>query len=131
MQTNYEMVREWHEKFGAFVGDKPSLNAPVTLHGLRVSLIREEVKEFEEALAKDDLVEVADALADLLYVTYGAGVTYGLDMDAVFAEVQRSNMSKLGRDGKPILREDGKILKGPDFFLPDIVSVLRDQGADL
>ncbi len=87
-------------------------------------LIKEELQELFVAMAEKDIVEVADALTDILYVTYGAGHAFGIDLDACFREVQRSNMSKLGEDGKPIYREDGKILKGPDYSEPDLKKVL-------
>ncbi len=91
---------------------------------LRYELIKEELQELFVAMAEKDMVEVADALTDILYVTYGAGHAFGIDLDACFREVQRSNMSKLGADGKPIYREDGKILKGPDYSEPDLKKVL-------
>lgn len=91
---------------------------------LRYELIKEELQELFVAMAEKDMVEVADALTDILYVTYGAGHAFGIDLDACFREVQRSNMSKLGEDGKPIYREDGKILKGPDYSEPDLKKVL-------
>ena len=92
---------------------------------LRVDLIAEELKELKEAIRDKDIVEVADALTDLLYVVYGAGHAFGIDLDACFSEVHRSNMSKLGSDGKPIYREDGKVLKGPDFFDPDLTKIVQ------
>ncbi len=91
---------------------------------LRYELIKEELQELFVAMAEKDMVEVADALTDILYVNYGAGHAFGIDLDACFREVQRSNMSKLGADGKPIYREDGKILKGPDYSEPDLKKVL-------
>lgn len=95
---------------------------------LRVDLIAEELDELREAIRDKDIVEVADALTDLLYVVYGAGHAFGIDLDACFNEVHRSNMSKLGSDGKPIYREDGKVLKGPGFFEPDLSKLI--QGND-
>ncbi len=92
---------------------------------LRVDLIAEELKELKEAIRDKDIVEVADALTDLLYVVYGAGHAFGIDLDACFSEVHRSNMSKLGSDGKPIYREDGKVLKGPAFFDPDLTKIVQ------
>ena len=92
---------------------------------LRVDLIAEELKELKEAIRDKDIVEVADALTDLLYVVYGAGHAFGIDLDACFNEVHRSNMSKLGSDGKPIYREDGKVLKGPAFFDPDLTKIVQ------
>mgnify|MGYP000311711871 CR=1 FL=1 len=91
---------------------------------LRVDLIEEELDELKEAIANDDLVEVADALADLLYVVYGAGAAFGINLDACFHEVHSSNMSKLGEDGKPIYREDGKVMKGPNFREPALRDIL-------
>jgi len=91
---------------------------------LRVDLIEEELNELKEAIANEDLIEVADALADLLYVVYGAGGAFGINLDACFQEVHSSNMSKLGKDGKPIYREDGKVMKGPNFREPDLKSIL-------
>lgn len=111
------MVREFHETFEHFVNDKPTL-MDKSVQGLRYSLIKEEVDELLEALQQDDIVEVADALADILYVTFGACLVFGIPIDRVFELVQQSNMSKLGEDGKPIYREDGKIMKGPRFFEP-------------
>jgi len=87
---------------------------------LRLDLIREELSELEEAIEKKDIKEVADALTDILYVTYGAGHAFGVNLDKCFAEVQNSNMSKLGLDGKPIYNENGKVMKGPDYFKPDL-----------
>jgi predicted HAD superfamily Cof-like phosphohydrolase len=91
---------------------------------LRLALIEEEVDELREALRKNDLVEVADALTDILYVVYGAGLSFGIDLDACFLEVHESNMSKLGADGKPIYRSDGKVLKGLNYFRPELATVL-------
>lgn len=121
--TNFEMVKEWHKKFGVPVGEHPQ-HIPNERFNLRVDLLWEELDEYQCAVNEGNLVEAADALADILYVTYGAMVEHGFPADELFAEVQRSNMSKLGADGKPILREDGKILKGPNFFVPDIQRVL-------
>tara|TARA_B100001142_G_scaffold291177_1_gene309197 strand:+ start:111 stop:452 length:342 start_codon:yes stop_codon:yes gene_type:complete len=87
---------------------------------LRLNLIREELSELEEAIEKKDIKEVADALTDILYVTYGAGHAFGINLDKCFEEVQNSNMSKLGSDGKPIYNEHGKVMKGPDYFKPDL-----------
>ncbi len=97
---------------------------------LRVELIAEELGELKEAIRDKDIVEVADALTDLLYVVYGAGHAFGIDLDACFNEVHRSNMSKLGLDGKPIYREDGKILKGPAYFSPDLESIIKGNVID-
>lgn len=121
-----EMVREFLHTFGHPVADRPGLVDEATAQ-LRVNLIAEEADEFAEATRERDLVEVADALADLVYVCYGAALAYGIDLDAVLAEVHRSNMSKLGADGKPILRGDGKVLKSDLFSPPDIAGVLAAQ----
>lgn len=124
--TNFEMVGEFMETFGQEVKKSPELPDEGVV-GLRVDLIEEELRELMSALYRDekvDLVEVADALTDILYVTYGAGHAFGIDLDKCFAEVQASNMSKLGEDGKPIYREDGKILKGPEYFEPRLDKVL-------
>ena len=121
--TNFEMVADWHRHFGVPVGESPQMLTPAR-HKLRVELIREEFEEYTDAVATGDLVGAADALVDLLYVTYGAMVEHGFPADTLFAEVQRSNMSKLGADGLPILRDDGKILKGPGFELPNLAAIL-------
>ena len=92
---------------------------------LRIDLIQEELNELKEAIEKKDIVEVADALTDILYVTYGAGHSFGINLDDCFAEVQRSNMSKLDKDGKPIFNESGKVLKGPNYFKPDLKQYIK------
>lgn len=128
-----EMVREFHERF-----ELPIAGAPTLLDGeryaLRYELISEELIELCDAQERDDLVAIADALADLAYVVYGAAIEYGIDLDAVIAEVHRSNMTKLGNDGKAIRREDGKVLKGPHYEPPEIARILRTppkpQGAN-
>lgn len=119
-----DMVREFHEAFGApnLLGETPRVVNERT--ELRFNLITEEVDELYDALLMLDVVETADALADIVYVAYGAALEFGIDLDAVVEEVHRSNMSKLGADGKPIYREDGKVLKGPDYFRPNITEVL-------
>jgi predicted HAD superfamily Cof-like phosphohydrolase len=132
-------VREFHAAFNHYISDKPTLTPtgcddPKSLHNLRVKLIREELEELEEALAANDIVEVADAISDLLYVVVGAGVVYGIPMEETFAEVHRSNMTKLGEDGRPILngvncdldpsKPLGKVIKGPNFREPDFRSIL-------
>lgn len=132
IQTNFEKVKQWHEVFAPHFASRtgPTLEIPETTHDLRIGLIDEELDELKEALELNDIVEVADALCDLLYVVYGAGVTYGLPMDELFAEVHRSNMSKLGDDGKPVVREDGKVLKGPNFSLPNLEMILKKGPTD-
>jgi predicted HAD superfamily Cof-like phosphohydrolase len=124
--TNYEKVVEFMNTYGQEVRLKPSLpNADV--QGLRIRLIEEEFNELKDGIAKGNIVEVADALSDILYVVYGTGAAFGIDLDACFAEVHRSNMSKLGEDGKPIRRPDGKILKGPNYTPPDLKKILDSQ----
>ena len=125
LKTNFERVKEFMKSFGQEVKSKPKWPKEDTME-LRIDLIEEELGEFKDAILSADgtLVDVADALSDLLYVVYGAGHSFGIDLDDCFAEVHRSNMSKLGEDGKPIYREDGKVLKGPNFSEPDLISVL-------
>lgn len=124
--SNFQKILEWHNAFGVPILPVPT-NPVYNRLRLRKTLILEEARELFEAMDAGDLIEVADGIGDLLVVTYGTAAEYGIDADAVYAEVHRSNMSKLGRDGKPILREDGKILKGPDFFKPDLRRVLHTQ----
>jgi len=125
LKTNFQRVKEFMESFGQEVKSKPEWPDSETME-LRIDLIEEELGEFKDAIVDGDgtLVDVADALSDLLYVVYGAGHSFGIDLDDCFAEVHRSNMSKLGEDGEPIYREDGKVLKGPNFSEPDLTSVL-------
>lgn len=122
--SNFTDVKNFMETFGQEVKMEPEW-PDIETQKLRVELIVEELSELEDANEEQDLVAVADALTDILYVTYGAGHAYGIDLDACFKEVQRSNMSKLGEDGEPIYREDGKVLKGPNFSEPDLKSVLQ------
>lgn len=122
-KTNFELVGEFMETFGQNVLTDPTFPAK-KVQKMRVKLIREELKELIEAIKDNDIVEVADALTDILYVTYGAGHAFGVDLDACFAEVQRSNMTKLGADGKPVYRDDGKVIKGPNYSEPDLQKVL-------
>ena len=117
--TNFEKVRLFMKTFGQEVKTNPSLSTN-KINNLRISLINEELDEFREAIKNNNIKEVADALTDILYVTYGAGHAFGIDLDKCFEEVQRSNMSKLGKDGKPIYNEHGKVMKGPDYFKPDL-----------
>ena len=117
--TNFEKVGLFMKTFGQEVKNRPSLSSE-KINNLRISLIEEELKEFKDALFNKDIKEVADALTDILYVTYGAGHAFGINLDKCFAEVQNSNMSKLGDDGKPIYNEKGKVLKGPNYFKPDL-----------
>ena len=117
--TNFESVKKFMQTFGQEVKTRADFpNDKITK--LRLDLIREELSELEEAIEKKDIKEVADALTDILYVTYGAGHAFGINLDKCFEEVQNSNMSKLGSDGKPIFNEHGKVMKGPDYFKPDL-----------
>ena len=117
--TNFESVKQFMQTFGQEVRTKASFPNDKTTK-LRLDLIKEELSELEEAIDKKDIKEVADALTDILYVTYGAGHAFGINLDHCFREVQNSNMSKLGSDGKPIYNEHGKVMKGPDYFKPDL-----------
>jgi predicted HAD superfamily Cof-like phosphohydrolase len=117
-------VAEFHMAFNLPIRQLPSTEIDHALARLRVSLLEEEVGEFVAASEKGDLVGIADALADIVYVVYGTALTYGIGLDAVLREVHRSNMSKLGSDGKPLIRDDGKVLKSERYFPPDIASVL-------
>ena len=121
--TNFEKVGLFMKTFGQEVKNRPSLSSE-KINNLRISLIEEELKEFKDALINKDIKEVADALTDILYVTYGAGHAFGINLDDCFSEVQRSNMSKLGNDGKPIYNEHGKVMKGPNYFEPDLKKFL-------
>jgi len=111
------------EKFGQKIATKPKFPSNDVVE-LRYELIREELEELKDAIKDKDIVEVADALTDILYVTYGAGLAFGIDLDKCYAEVHRSNMTKLGEDGKPVYREDGKIKKGPNYERPNLRKVL-------
>ena len=122
--TNFEKVRLFMKTFGQEVKTNPSLSTN-KINDLRISLINEELDEFREAIKNDNIKEVADALTDILYVTYGAGHAFGIDLDKCFDEVQRSNMSKLGKDGKPIRNEAGKVMKGPNYYKPDLSKFVR------
>lgn len=122
-ETNFEKVENFMKAFGQEVKDHPEL-ADFNTAELRLELITEEVQELATAIDNDDIVEIADALTDILYVVYGAGHAYGIDLDDCFDEVHRSNMSKLGEDGKPIYREDGKVMKGPNYSAPDLEGVI-------
>jgi len=117
--TNFEKVGLFMTTFGQEVKKKASFSDDKT-NNLRINLIEEELNEFKEAMSKKDLKEVADALTDILYVTYGAGHAFGINLDDCFEEVQKSNMSKLGDDGKPIYNELGKVMKGPKYFKPNL-----------
>ena len=117
--SNFNKVRTFMETFGQDVKTEPSFNTD-KVNKLRFDLIKEELDELKEAMKNRDLLEVADALTNILYVTYGAGHAFGVDLDKCFEEVQSSNMSKLGEDGKPIYNESGKVMKGPKYFKPDL-----------
>jgi len=117
--SNFSKVGIFMKTFGQEVKDKPSFSTD-KINNLRINLIKEELEELTEAMKNKDLIEVADALTDILYVTYGAGHAFGIDLDKCFEEVQNSNMSKLGIDGKPIYNEYGKVLKGPNYFKPNL-----------
>jgi len=123
IESNFESVGDFMESFGQEVHNEPTLRDSQTQQ-LRYDLIDEELEELKMAFDNDDIVEIADALTDLLYVVYGAGHAFGIDLDECFLEVHESNMSKLGEGGRPIYREDGKVLKGPDYFPPNLKEIL-------
>ena len=116
--SNFSKVGIFMKTFGQEVKDKPSFSTD-KINKLRIDLIKEELDEFTEAMKNKDLLEVADALTDILYVAYGAGHAFGIDLDKCFDEVQNSNMSKLDENGKPIYNDSGKVMKGPNYFKPD------------
>ena len=122
--TNFQKVKKFMETFGQEVKSSPSFSSE-KINKLRYNLIKEELDEFKQALDNNDLLEVADALTDILYVTYGAGHAFGIDLDACFDEVQNSNMSKLGSDGKPIYNDQGKVMKGPKYFKPNLSKFMK------
>ena len=117
--SNFKKVKTFMETFGQEVKNQPSFSTE-KVNKLRYDLIKEELEELKLALDNKDLLEVADALTDILYVTYGAGHAFGVDLDKCFEEVQNSNMSKLDKNGKPIYNESGKVMKGPKYFKPDL-----------
>ena len=117
--TNFQKVKTFMQTFGQEVKSKPSFSSD-KINELRYNLIREEIEELKQAMDNKDILEVADALTDILYVTYGAGHAFGINLDACFEEVQNSNMSKLDENGKPIYNEHGKVMKGPNYFKPDL-----------
>ena len=117
--SNFNRVKIFMKTFGQEVKTKPSFSTD-KINNLRYDLIKEELEELKEAMENKDLLEVADALTDILYVTYGAGHAFGIDLDKCFNEVQQSNMSKLDEGGKPIYNDDGKVMKGPKYFKPDL-----------
>ena len=122
--TNFEKVGNFMKTFGQDVKQSSSFSSD-KINALRVSLIKEELDELIQAMNKKDLVEVADALTDILYVTYGAGHAFGINLDDCFEEVQNSNMSKLDNNGKPIYNENGKVMKGPNYFKPDLNKFIK------
>mgnify|MGYP001435741000 CR=1 FL=1 len=122
--TNFNKVGIFMKTFGQEVKIKPSFNTD-KINQLRISLIKEELEELKEAMKNEDLVEVADALTDILYVTYGAGHAFGINLDRCFDEVQNSNLSKLDNEGKPIYNEFGKVMKGPNYFKPNLKKILN------
>ncbi|MGB0199575.1 MAG: hypothetical protein ACPF80_06040 [Flavobacteriaceae bacterium] len=127
MKNKIAAVETFHKAFGLDVNAQPVTDLPKAILDLRFSLMDEENREYLEAAKNNDMVEVADALGDMLYILCGTILTHGMQdlIDEVFEEIQRSNMSKLGADGKPIYREDGKVLKGPNYFTPDLKSILE------
>ncbi len=122
--TNFEKVGFFMKTFNQEVKVSSSLGTE-KINSLRISLISEELEELKQAISEKNLTEVADALTDILYVTYGAGHAFGIDLDKCFDEVQNSNMSKLGKDGKPIFNEFGKVMKGPNYFKPDLSKYVK------
>ena len=122
--SNFRKVGTFMKTFGQEVKTKPSFSTE-KINKLRIDLIKEELEELSEAMNNRDLLEVADALTDILYVTYGAGHAFGIDLDKCFDEVQNSNMSKLDENGKPIYNESGKVMKGPNYFKPDLSKFLN------
>ena len=122
--TNFEKVGLFMKTFNQDVKVSSSLSSD-KINALRISLISEELEELKQAISEKNLIEVADALTDILYVTYGAGHAFGIDLDKCFDEVQNSNMSKLGKNGKPIFNEFGKVMKGPNYFKPDLSKFIK------
>ena len=122
--TNFQKVKTFMQTFGQEVKLKPSFSTE-KINDLRYSLIQEELDELKQAIENKDLLEVADALTDILYVTYGAGHAFGIDLDSCFEEVQNSNMSKLGNNGKPIYNDAGKVMKGPNFYKPNLSKFVK------
>jgi len=127
MKNKIESVHKFHQAFGLGIKNEPTANLDMKKNLLRYELMREENEEYLEAANNNDLVEVADALGDMLYILCGTIIEHGMQdkIEEVFNEIQRSNMSKLGADGKPIYREDGKVLKGPNYFKPNIADILK------
>tara|TARA_B100000795_G_C22719414_1_gene406792 strand:- start:364 stop:741 length:378 start_codon:yes stop_codon:yes gene_type:complete len=124
--SNFQSVKIFMQTFGQEVKNKTEFPSE-KITQLRYELIKEELEELNEAIKSKDMKEIADALSDILYVTYGAGHAFGIDLDKCFDEVQKSNMSKLGSDGKPIYNESGKVMKGPSYFKPDLNKFLKNN----
>ena len=122
--TNFQKVKTFMQTFGQEVKSKPSFSTE-KINQLRYNLINEELEELKQAILNKDLLETADALTDILYVTYGAGHAFGIDLDKCFEEVQNSNMSKLGEDEKPIYNDEGKVMKGPKYYKPDLSKFIK------
>ena len=122
--TNFQKVKTFMQTFGQEVKSRPSFSTE-KINQLRYNLINEELEELKQAILNKDLLETADALTDILYVTYGAGHAFGIDLDKCFEEVQNSNMSKLGDDGKPIYNDSGKVMKGPNYFKPNLSKFVK------
>ena len=122
--SNFNKVGIFMKTFGQEVKSKPSFSTD-KINKLRIDLIKEELEELQEAMKNNDLLEVADALTDILYVTYGAGHAFGINLDKCFDEVQNSNMSKLNENGEPIYNESGKVMKGPNYFKPDLLKFIN------
>lgn len=132
MKKQINHVKRFHEVYEAPILEKPGIPSKKRMQ-LRHKLLSEELSEYEEACANNDLVEISDSLVDLAYILFGTVLEHGLQdkFEAMFEEVQRSNMSKLDRNGQPIKREDGKILKGPDFFLPNLQAILQEESVQI
>tara|TARA_B100001029_G_C15002141_1_gene418758 strand:- start:53 stop:424 length:372 start_codon:yes stop_codon:yes gene_type:complete len=122
--TNFEKVGIFMKTFGQEVKKNAELSTN-KINDLRINLIKEELSELQKALKEKDIIEVADALTDILYVTYGAGHAFGINLDKCFEEIQNSNMSKLGNDGRPIYNDTGKVMKGPNYFKPDLTKFIK------
>jgi predicted HAD superfamily Cof-like phosphohydrolase len=122
-----DMVMEFHQVYNTYISEKPELRDK-KIAKLRIGLFDEELNEFKEAVYTDNLVEIADAIGDIIYIAIGAAISYGIPIDEVFTEIHRSNMSKLDAHGHPIHREDGKVVKGPNYVPPDIAPILRKYG---
>lgn len=133
MKKQLESVKLFHSSFGLGISENPTVDLPENVKMLRFNLMKEENEEYLEAVQNKDIVEVADALGDMLYILCGTIIEHGLQhkIEEVFDEIQRSNMSKLGEDGKPIYREDGKVMKGPNYFKPDFTKILSGEALEI